>query len=180
MKEQRTRLGMQMMLPAVPKEKELNLELVQPGAIRYDELWQAAVRLLAAAPDAGRRPDQGLDQSVRHLEPVTGVRAARPRSVKIRRAVELPALLPAGPAARARQAVPLAASADLGTDQPRASGTVCRPIRSRSRISKRCSTGCTGAVSSCSSAAPGPRSRSSATASSAAICPPIRRGTTAA
>jgi hypothetical protein len=45
-KEQRTRLGMQVMLPTVPKEKELNLELVQPGAIRYDELWQAAVRLL--------------------------------------------------------------------------------------------------------------------------------------
>ena len=47
-KEQRTRLGMQVMLPVVPKEKELNLELVQPGAIRYDELWQVAVRLLAA------------------------------------------------------------------------------------------------------------------------------------
>lgn len=46
LKEQRTRLGMQMMLPAIPKEKELNLELVQPGAIRYDELWQAAVRVL--------------------------------------------------------------------------------------------------------------------------------------
>src|SRR5208337_2088976 len=29
------------------KEKELNLELLQPGAIRSDELWQVPVRLLA-------------------------------------------------------------------------------------------------------------------------------------
>jgi hypothetical protein len=45
-KEQRARLGMQFMLPVVPKEREIILELVQPGAIRYDELWQAAVRVL--------------------------------------------------------------------------------------------------------------------------------------
>ena len=46
-KEQRSRLGMQTMLPRFPKEKELNLELLQPGAIRSDELWQVPVRLLA-------------------------------------------------------------------------------------------------------------------------------------
>lgn len=45
-KEQRSRLGMQTMLPGFPKEKELNLELLQPGAIRYEELWQVPVRLL--------------------------------------------------------------------------------------------------------------------------------------
>jgi hypothetical protein len=45
-KEQRTRLGMQIMLPRIPKEKQLNFELLRPGAIRYDELWQADVRLL--------------------------------------------------------------------------------------------------------------------------------------
>jgi hypothetical protein len=48
-KEQRARLGMQVMLPRVPKEKELNVELLQPGAIRYDELWQVPVRLLPPA-----------------------------------------------------------------------------------------------------------------------------------
>ena len=45
-KEQRSRLGMQTMLPRFPKEKELNLELLQPGAIRSNELWQVPVRLL--------------------------------------------------------------------------------------------------------------------------------------
>jgi len=45
-KEQRLRLGMQTMLPQFPKEKELNLELLQPGAIRSNELWQVPVRLL--------------------------------------------------------------------------------------------------------------------------------------
>jgi hypothetical protein len=45
-KEQRSRLGIQLMIPQVPKEKELNVELLQPGAIRYDELWQVPIRLL--------------------------------------------------------------------------------------------------------------------------------------
>jgi hypothetical protein len=45
-KEQRHRLGMQLMIPQMPKEKELNVELLQPGAIRYDELWQVPIRLL--------------------------------------------------------------------------------------------------------------------------------------
>ncbi len=45
-KEQRSRLGMQTMLPRFPKEKALNLELLQPGAIRSDELWQVPVQLL--------------------------------------------------------------------------------------------------------------------------------------
>ncbi len=48
-KEQRSRLGMQVMLPRIPREKELNVELVQPGAIRSDELWQVPVRLLPPA-----------------------------------------------------------------------------------------------------------------------------------
>ncbi len=45
-KEQRSRLGMQMMLPRFPKEKEMNVELLQPGAVRYEELWQVPLRLL--------------------------------------------------------------------------------------------------------------------------------------
>jgi hypothetical protein len=48
-KEQRMRLGMQVMLPRFPKEKELNVELLQPGAIRHEELWQVPVRLLPPA-----------------------------------------------------------------------------------------------------------------------------------
>lgn len=48
-KEQRSRLGMQVMLPRIPREKEMNVELVQPGAIRSDELWQVPVRLLPPA-----------------------------------------------------------------------------------------------------------------------------------
>jgi hypothetical protein len=48
-KEQRSRLGMQVMLPQIPKEKEMNVELVQPGAIRADELWQVPIRLLPPA-----------------------------------------------------------------------------------------------------------------------------------
>jgi hypothetical protein len=43
-KEQRTSLRMQVMLPRVPKE--LNVELLRPGAIRFDELWQVPFRLL--------------------------------------------------------------------------------------------------------------------------------------
>ena len=68
-KEQRSRLGMQVMLPRVPREKELNVELVQPGAIRSDELWQVPVRLLAARSDAGGGPEQGIDQPVCGMEP---------------------------------------------------------------------------------------------------------------
>ena len=45
-KEQRSRLGMQTMLPRFPKEKELNVELVQPGAVRFDDLLQVPLRLL--------------------------------------------------------------------------------------------------------------------------------------
>ena len=48
-KEQRSRLGMQVMLPRIPREKELDVELLQPGAIRADELWQVPVRLLPPA-----------------------------------------------------------------------------------------------------------------------------------
>ena len=48
-KEQRSRLPMQMMLPRIPREKEMNVELVQPGAIRSDELWPVPVRLLPPA-----------------------------------------------------------------------------------------------------------------------------------
>lgn len=44
LKEQRTRLGMQFMMPRVPKE--VGLELTRPEAIRADELWQASLRLL--------------------------------------------------------------------------------------------------------------------------------------
>lgn len=45
-KTQRTRLGMQVMLPRVPKE--INLELLQPDAIRPDEGWAASLRVLEA------------------------------------------------------------------------------------------------------------------------------------
>jgi hypothetical protein len=43
-KEQRTSLRMQVMLPRIPKE--LNVELLRPGAIRFDELWQVPFRVL--------------------------------------------------------------------------------------------------------------------------------------
>ena len=45
-KEQRARLGMQLLLPRIPKEKELSLELLRQGAIHHDELWQAQLRPL--------------------------------------------------------------------------------------------------------------------------------------
>ena len=48
-KEQRSRLSMQILFPRIPREKELSVELVQSGAIRSDELWQVPVRLLPPA-----------------------------------------------------------------------------------------------------------------------------------
>jgi hypothetical protein len=48
-KEQRSRLSLQVMLPRFPKEKELSVELLQSGAIRHDEQWQVPVRLLPPA-----------------------------------------------------------------------------------------------------------------------------------
>ncbi|MFO0889316.1 MAG: hypothetical protein U0790_09275 [Isosphaeraceae bacterium] len=45
-KEQRSRLAVQMLIPRVPREKELPVELLQPGAIRFDEVWQVPIRLL--------------------------------------------------------------------------------------------------------------------------------------
>ncbi len=45
-KEQRARLGMQLLIPRIPKEKELSLELLRQGAIHHDELWQAQLRPL--------------------------------------------------------------------------------------------------------------------------------------
>jgi hypothetical protein len=44
LKEQRARLGLQIMLPQIPKE--LNVELTRPEAIRVDNLWQATLRTL--------------------------------------------------------------------------------------------------------------------------------------
>jgi hypothetical protein len=43
-KTQRTRLGLQVYLPEIPKE--LSLEIVRPDAVRADEVWQAALRVL--------------------------------------------------------------------------------------------------------------------------------------
>jgi hypothetical protein len=48
-KEQRSRPGLQVMLPQFPREKELNVELLQPGAIRQDELWPVPIRPLYPA-----------------------------------------------------------------------------------------------------------------------------------
>jgi hypothetical protein len=45
-KEQRSRLPLQIMLPRLPREKELNIELLQPGGIRHDEIWPVPLRLL--------------------------------------------------------------------------------------------------------------------------------------
>jgi hypothetical protein len=45
-KEQRSRLPLQIMLPRLPREKELNIELLQPGGIRHDEIWPVPIRLL--------------------------------------------------------------------------------------------------------------------------------------
>ncbi|MHC5542345.1 hypothetical protein ACYOEI_29330, partial [Singulisphaera rosea] len=44
LKEQRSRIGLQMMLPRVPKE--LSLDLHREDSIRADEVWQASLRLL--------------------------------------------------------------------------------------------------------------------------------------
>ncbi|MBV8232537.1 MAG: hypothetical protein JO329_21350, partial [Planctomycetaceae bacterium] len=44
MRGQRARIGLQMMLPQVPRE--LTLELLRPEAIRADETWQTSLRML--------------------------------------------------------------------------------------------------------------------------------------
>jgi hypothetical protein len=44
LKTQRMRLGMQMMLPQIPRE--LNVELVRPEGVRADEGWRASLRIL--------------------------------------------------------------------------------------------------------------------------------------
>ncbi|WP_406700673.1 hypothetical protein V5E97_17920 [Singulisphaera sp. Ch08] len=44
LKEQRARLGLQILMPRIPKE--LGLELTRPEAIRADEIWQASLRVL--------------------------------------------------------------------------------------------------------------------------------------
>jgi hypothetical protein len=44
LKEQRARLGLQILMPRIPKE--LGLELTRPEAIRADEVWQASLKLL--------------------------------------------------------------------------------------------------------------------------------------
>lgn len=46
LKEQRTRPAVQVMLSQFPGDKQLNVELLQPGAIRQDELWQVPLRQL--------------------------------------------------------------------------------------------------------------------------------------
>jgi hypothetical protein len=48
-KEQRARPGLQVMLPRFPKDKLLHIELLQPGAIRQDELWEVPLRQLYPA-----------------------------------------------------------------------------------------------------------------------------------
>lgn len=46
-KAQQSKIGMQVMLPKIPKNPpELNLELVQPDAIRPDVVWPATLRVL--------------------------------------------------------------------------------------------------------------------------------------
>jgi len=45
-KTQRSRISLQIMLPVIPKE--LNLELLRPEAIRSDEVWPASLRVLEA------------------------------------------------------------------------------------------------------------------------------------
>src|SRR5208283_1823351 len=44
-KEQRSRLPLQIMLPCLPRERELNIELLEPGGIRHDEIWPVPLRL---------------------------------------------------------------------------------------------------------------------------------------
>lgn len=43
-KARRARISLQLMLPRIPKE--VSLELVRPGAIRADEVWQASLKVL--------------------------------------------------------------------------------------------------------------------------------------
>jgi hypothetical protein len=47
-KGQRARIGFPLMLPAFPASKSLDIELIQPDAIRPDELWPASLRALGA------------------------------------------------------------------------------------------------------------------------------------
>ena len=98
-KEQRSRLGMQTMLPRIPKEKELNLELLQPGAIRSRRALAGARAAAAAAPDAGGCVEQGIGQPVCDVEPTASCVPAR-RTAKTRWRLETPALLPHGAAGR--------------------------------------------------------------------------------
>src|SRR4051794_32718787 len=44
LKAQRMRLGMQVMLPQIPRE--LNVELIRPEGVRPDESWKASLRIL--------------------------------------------------------------------------------------------------------------------------------------
>ena len=47
-KGQRARIGFPLMLPAFPASKTLDIELIQPDAIRPDEIWPASLRVLGA------------------------------------------------------------------------------------------------------------------------------------
>ena len=141
-KEQRSRLGMQAMLPDFPKEKELNLELLQPGAIRYDELWQVPVRLLP--------PHQMLvvvlsKESANQYATwnrlpscvPAGSDREDPMALEIQRYYRM--VLPEDAERRSSRRI-----RSHGRRSATSSGTACLPIPCQSRISKRCSTGCTG------------------------------------
>ena len=118
-KEQRARLGMQVMLPAHPQGEGAQPRAASsPGRSATTSSGRPR-EAAAAASDAGRGPEQGLDQPV--SRPGTGCRAIRSRrrrSARTRRAVELQRYYRLVLPLEARQAVPLAPPADLGADQP--------------------------------------------------------------
>ena len=115
-KGQRSRLGLQMMLPEVPRE--LVLDLLRPDSLLADESWLATLRVL--------EPHQMLILVLAKESNDAYAHWARfqamgpPSEDRIGSDdQEQEALLPAGLAARARQAARLVPPADLDHDQPR-------------------------------------------------------------
>ena len=69
-KGQRSRLGLQMMLPEVPKE--LVLDLLRPDSLLADESWLATLRVLEPHQMLDPGPGQGIQRRLRPLGPVPG------------------------------------------------------------------------------------------------------------
>ena len=175
-KGQRSRLGLQMMLPEVPKE--LVLDLLRPDSLLADESWLATLRVL--------EPHQMLilvlakesNDAYAHWARFQAMGPPSEDRTGIRGSGE-EALLPAGPAARARQAARLVPPADLDHDQP------CDLGRHVARRPHQPAAASDARLAPLGGAADHRRRRgafvvrASATASSPPTCRPIRRARTA-